>query len=133
MSAAGRVVNSKSVRCRAASLLCAVLASIIAGVFLVQSGALAASTLSSVVLSSTFPGMVAAPPGVTNGPISGVGLNYLPINEQLGAKLLLTFQTVKSMVATYGHGPVSRATEMGSSSLPSASRVRLTRVHGYKD
>jgi hypothetical protein len=41
------------------------------------------------VLSSTFPGMVASPPGVTNGPISGAGLNYLPINEQLGAKLLL--------------------------------------------
>ena len=88
MGAPSRVLNSTS-RCRrAASLLCAALASV-AGLFFASTAALAAGNLASVVLTNTLPGLVAAAPGTTNGPISGAALKYLPIDENSGAKLLL--------------------------------------------
>jgi len=88
MGVPGRRLNSTS-RCRrAAYLLCAALASV-AGFFFSPTAALAAGNLASVVLTNTLPGLVAASPGTTNGPISGASLKYLPIDENSGAKLLL--------------------------------------------
>jgi hypothetical protein len=48
----------------------------------------AAKPLSSIVLTKTFPGLVASAPGTTNGPIGDAGLHYLPLNNKSGNAML---------------------------------------------
>jgi hypothetical protein len=61
----------------------------IGGISVAQPAASAASNLSSVVLTSTLPGLVAAPPGGDNGPLGQSNLGDLPVSTDVGAKLLL--------------------------------------------
>jgi hypothetical protein len=91
MGAPGRV-RATSWRRRAVSLVFAASACV-AGVFFAQPEALAAGNLSTVVLTTTFPGMVAAAPGGNNGPLGGANLGYLPVSTAVGAKLLLDLGT----------------------------------------
>lgn len=72
MAVSGRVSRMQRVSCL---LIGTVLTA--AGVFCIQSPASGASTLSSVVLSQSLPGLVPAPPGVRNGPINESNLSLV--------------------------------------------------------
>ena len=67
MSTARRVLLDSRKRALSIGLACGML-TIVAGLFFSQTEASAAGNLSSVVLTTTFPCLVLAPPGSSNGP-----------------------------------------------------------------
>lgn len=58
-----------------------------AGLLTAQSAAVAAPDLSTVVLSNTLPGMVAAAPGADNGPATGANLQLLGMSPAAASTL----------------------------------------------
>jgi hypothetical protein len=76
----------------------------------VQSEALGAGKpLGSVVLTKTFPGMVASAPGTTNGPVGDAGLHYLPVNRKSGNTMLeyIILRRVTGYVRAFSREPVN--------------------------
>lgn len=86
-------------------------ASAAVGVFSVQSSAAAASSLSSVVLSQSVPGLVSSPPGIRNGPINGSNLDFVtggangPAETQFAQQL--ASGDVGGYIRTWEHQPAN--------------------------
>jgi hypothetical protein len=87
-----------------------VLVTAVAGACLVvtPSVATAASNLSSVVISNTFPGLVAAPPGERNGPITQSNLSVVTGGNNAAAEQfgqLLASGNVSGYIRAWTHHP----------------------------
>ena len=81
----------------------------VAALLTMSSVASAASNLSSVVLSKTFPGLVTAPPGVRNGPITQSNLSVVTGGNNSAAEQqfaqLLASGNVSGYVRLWTHQP----------------------------
>ncbi len=80
MDEGGGVGGSSPRKTRAGSLVLLAMMAGITGLLWAEPGASADAGLASVVVSNAFPGMIVAPPGAGNGPVTGAGLDRLGVN-----------------------------------------------------
>ena len=99
-----------------------------AGLFCDQSPASAANSLSSVVVSNSLPGLIAAPPGIRNGPINESNLSLVTGGSSSPAATqfaqLLTSGNVTGYVRSWVHQPSNGDAVVVSAFFSSSTRPK---------